>query len=88
MTHALIDDYKLVVNHKHVYSLMNEYGCLAVIKPKKFFRQPKRRHSGINILNRNFEASYPFDKLATDVSVIKKVVKVSIYRQLRIYALI
>lgn len=72
MLHALLDDYKLVVNHKHVYRLMKEYGCLAVIKPKKYFKQPERRHSGANILNRNFQASYPFDKFATDVSVIKK----------------
>ncbi|WP_312884164.1 IS3 family transposase [Clostridium psychrophilum] len=72
MTHALLNDYKLVVNHKHVYRLMKEHGYLAVIKPKKYFKQPQRRHSGVNILNRNFQASYPFDKLATDVSVIKK----------------
>lgn len=51
---------------------MKEHLCLAVIKPKKYFKQPKRTHSGVNILNRNFVASYPFDKLATDVSVIKK----------------
>ena len=72
ITHALFNDYKLVINHKHVYRLMKEHGYLAVIKPKKYFNQPKRRHSGVNILNRNFEGSYPFDKLATDVSVIKK----------------
>jgi putative transposase len=72
MTHTLFNDYNLVVNHKHVYILMKELGCLAVIKPKKYFKQPERRHSGINLLNRNFEASYPFDKLATDVIVIKK----------------
>jgi putative transposase len=67
-----LNDYNLVVNHKHVYRLMKEHGCLAVIKPKKYFKQPERKHSGTNILNRNFQASYPFDKLATDVSVIKK----------------
>lgn len=72
MKHALLNDYNLVVNHKHVYRLMKEHGCLAVIKAKKHFKQPERKHSGSNILNRNFEANYPFDKLATDVSVIKK----------------
>jgi putative transposase len=72
MVHALLNDYNLVVNHKHVYRLMKEHGCLAVIKPKKYFKQPERKHSGTNILNRNFQASYPYDKLATDVSVIKK----------------
>ncbi len=72
MKHALLNDYNLVVNHKRVYRLMKEHSCLAVIKAKKHFKQPERKHSGVNILNRNFEASYPFDKLATDVSVIKK----------------
>jgi putative transposase len=72
MKHTLFNDYNLVVNHKRVYRLMKEQCCLAVIKAKKHFKQPERKHSGVNILNRNFEASYPFDKLATDVSVIKK----------------
>lgn len=72
MKHALLNDYNLVVNHKRVYRLMKEHSCLAVIKAKKHFKQPERKYSGVNIINRNFEASYPFDKLATDVSVIKK----------------
>ncbi len=63
MKHALLNDYNLVVNHKRVYRLMKEHGCLAVIKAKKYFKQPERKHSGVNILNRNFEASYTFDKL-------------------------
>jgi len=62
MTHALFNDFKLQVNHKNVCKLMKEHGWLAVIKAKKHFKQPERRHSGINILNRNFKASYPFIK--------------------------
>ena len=72
MTHALMRDFGIKANHKRVYRLMQENGLLAVIKAKKSFHQPERKHSGPNILNRNFEASCPFDKLATDVTVFKK----------------
>lgn len=72
MTKALHNDFKLAVNHKRVYRLMKENGYLSIIKAKTQFKQPTRKHTGPNILNRDFRASCPFDKMATDVSVIKK----------------
>ncbi|MEW9080900.1 IS3 family transposase [Terrisporobacter glycolicus] len=74
--HALFNDYSLKVNHKHVYRVMKELNCLAFIKAnfikaKKSFKQTTSKHSGINLFNRNFNASFPFDKLATDINYSK-----------------
>lgn len=72
ITHALINDYGVHINHKRVYRLMKCYGLLAVIKEKKTYTKPGEAHPKHNILKRNFDTSCPFDKLATDVTEMKK----------------
>ena len=59
-------------NHKRISRLMKKYGLQSVVRPKN------RRYGVIksvytrNKLNRNFSASSPYDKLATDISEFKK----------------
>lgn len=64
--------YKKKYNHKRIARIMGKYGLLSVVRPKQ-------RKYGIsksiyikNKLNRNFNASSPYDKLATDISEFSK----------------
>lgn len=58
------------VNHKRVYRLMKELGIQAVIRKKRryFGQEPSYTHP--NRLERNFKATAPNQKLATDVTYI------------------
>ena len=71
MTHALEQDYDIKRNHKKIYRLMKENNVLAVIKAKKNYTKPGEPHPKHNVLKRNFNASCPFDKVATDMTEIK-----------------
>jgi putative transposase len=72
MTHALKSDYGIVANHKRVHRIMRENGYLAVIKAKNKQKYKKSENTCENILNRNFSGSCPYDKMATDITEIKK----------------
>ncbi len=72
MTHALAQDFDLKANHKRVHRIMRENGYLAVIKAKNKQKFKKSEYCGKNILSRNFTGSCPFDKMATDITEIKK----------------
>lgn len=72
MTHALKRELGIEANHKRVHRIMRENGYLAVIKAKNKQKYKKSEHTQKNILNRNFIGSCPFDKLATDITEIKK----------------
>ena len=70
MTNALKTEKEIYCNHKKVYRLMTTNGYLSVVKRKKKFTKPGKPHPKHNVLNRNFETSCPYDKMATDVTEI------------------
>lgn len=66
----LRNDYNLTVNHKKIQRIMRENGIKSIVRKKKF-KKPKDQ--GIikeNILNRDFKASKPGEKFATDITYI------------------
>ena len=70
MTRALSRE-GIVVNHKCVRRLMRELGIKSVIRKKRPFYG--RRGSVVfpNVLNREFYAENPFQKLVTDITYIR-----------------
>jgi putative transposase len=62
----------MAINHKRVYRIMRENGYLAVIKTKSKGKYKRTEKAKKNILNRNFYGTCPFDKMATDITEIKK----------------
>jgi len=70
MTRALSRE-GIVVNHKRVRRLMRELGIKSVIRKKRPFYG--RRGSVVfpNVLNREFYAENPFQKLVTDITYIR-----------------
>ena len=71
MTQALMNEKGICCNHKKVYRLMKENGCLSVVKQKKKHVKAGKPHPKHNVLKRNFTTSCPYDKMATDVTEIK-----------------
>ena len=58
------------VNHKRVYRLMKELGIKSVIRKKVYKRKFKISKVADNILNRNFTASKPLEKICMDITYI------------------
>lgn len=58
------------VNHKRVYRLMKELGIQAVIRKKRRYFGKEPSFVQPNRLDRNFKATAPNQKLATDVTYI------------------
>lgn len=58
------------VNHKRVYRLMKELGIKSVIRKKVYKRKFKMSKVADNILNRNFTASKPLEKICMDITYI------------------
>lgn len=58
------------VNHKRVYRLMKELGIQAVIRKKRRYFGGESSFVQPNRLDRNFKATAPNQKLATDVTYI------------------
>ena len=81
MIYALLRELGFKANHKRVHRIMRENNFLAVIKAKNKQKYKKSPYGSQNVLNRNFIASCPFDKMATDITEIKKVEKQFIFRQ-------
>lgn len=59
-------------NHKRIARLMKKYGLQSVVRPKNRRYGISKSVYTRNKLNRNFSASSPYDKLATDISEFKK----------------
>jgi putative transposase len=59
-----------VVNHKRVYRLMNELGIKSVIRKKVYKRKFKTSNVADNILDRDFTASKPLEKICMDITYI------------------
>jgi len=58
------------VNHKRVYRLMKELGIKSVIRKKVYKRKFKTSKVADNILNRNFTATRPLEKICMDITYI------------------
>lgn len=82
ITLHLRQDYQLRVNHKRVKRIMDKQGLKAVIRKKKQSRsysgQTSAGHKYENILQQDFHAENPREKLATDVTEFK-VVNTTLY---------
>jgi len=63
--------YGLTVNHKKVRRIMRNYELKSIVRPPKF-KKPCKDDVFIkpNILNRNFKATKPNEKLVTDITYI------------------
>lgn len=59
-------------NHKKIARLMRKYGLQSVVRPKTRRYGITKNVYSKNKLNRNFGASSPYDKLATDISEFKR----------------
>ena len=67
----ILKSYGVCMNHKTVLRLMNKYGLLAEIRrPRPLYMRQQQMRRYENVLNRNFFASYPNQKWATDISYI------------------
>ena len=73
ITIELVNSYGLKINHKTVRRLMNILGLKAIIRKKRKYSSYKGTIGKIadNILNRDFKASKPNQKWATDVTEFK-----------------
>jgi transposase InsO family protein len=62
--------YGLTVNHKKIRRIMKENDLKSIVRPK--YRKPPQDDAYIkpNILNRDFKASKPYEKLVTDITYI------------------
>lgn len=67
---ALKNEYKWIVNEKRIARLMRKYGLRCVIRRKKFKGRKQPFGNVPNILNRNFKASKPGIKYATDITYL------------------
>jgi len=72
MTYEYKRIYQKKYNHKRIARLMRKYGLQSVVRPKVRRYGISKNVYSKNKLNRNFEASSPYDKLATDISEFKK----------------
>lgn len=67
VTNSLKENYK--INHKTVLKLMREEKLLCPIRPKKYKSyQGEVGTTAPNLLNRDFRALKPYEKLATDIT--------------------
>ncbi len=62
--------FDFVVNHKRVYRLMKELGIQSVIRKKVYKKKFKPAIVADNIVNRDFKASKPLEKLSMDITYI------------------
>jgi putative transposase len=58
------------INHKRVYRLMKKLEIKSVIRKKRYNRKFKPSIIADNILNRNFKAEKPLEKLSMDITYI------------------
>ncbi len=76
ITAALKNYSKKSFNHKRVARIMRTYGLNARIRrrkfPKHYYKQKAKEQENIpkNILNRNFSANSPMEKLVTDITYL------------------
>jgi transposase InsO family protein len=66
----LKSEYGLIVNHKKIRRIMKMHELKSIVRPK--YKKPSQDDVFVkpNILNRDFKASRPFEKLVTDITYI------------------
>lgn len=67
--YMLLDVYSFRINHKRVLRLMQEMNISSIIR-KKYKADKGRENIKNNILNRDFSAAKPMEKLVTDITYI------------------
>ena len=72
MTYEYERTYNKKYNHKRIARLMKKYGLQSVVRPKNRRYGISKSVFTRNKLGRNFSASSPYDKLATDISEFKR----------------
>lgn len=72
MTYEYERIYNKKYNHKRIARLMKKHGLQSVVRPKNHKYGISKYVYTRNILGRNFSASSPYDKLATDISEFKR----------------
>ena len=68
---ALLKNHGLIVNHKCIRRIMHKYNLMCVLPKPKFKRRPQPFGTIDNILNREFSAEIPLQKLCMDITYIK-----------------
>ena len=68
---ALLNQYGWIVNHKCIRRIMHKYHLVCVLPKPKFKRRPRLHGNISNVLNREFHAAQPLQKLCMDITYIK-----------------
>ena len=68
---ALLNQYGWIVNHKCIRRIMHKYHLVCVLPKPKFKRRPQPHGNISNVLNREFHATKPLQKLCMDITYIK-----------------
>ena len=68
---ALLNQYGWMVNHKCIRRIMHKYHLVCVLPKPKFKRRPQPHGNISNVLNREFHATKPLQKLCMDITYIK-----------------
>lgn len=68
---ALLNQYGWTVNHKCIRRIMHKYHLICVLPKPKFKRRPQPHGNISNVLNREFHATKPLQKLCMDITYIK-----------------
>lgn len=68
---ALLNQYGWIVNHKCICRIMHKYHLVCVLPKPKFKRRPQPHGNISNVLNREFHATKPLQKLCLDITYIK-----------------
>lgn len=68
---ALLHQYGWIVNHKCIRRIMHKYHLVCVLPKPKFKRRLQPNGTISNVLNREFYATKPLQKLCMDITYIK-----------------
>ena len=68
---ALLNKYGWIVNHKCIRRIMHKYHLVCVLPKPKFKRRSQPQGNISNVLNREFHATQPLQKLCMDITYIK-----------------
>lgn len=67
----LLNRYGWIVNHKCIRRIMRKYDLVCPLPKPKFKRHPQPHRNISNLLNRDFSAEHPLQKLCMDITYIK-----------------
>ncbi|MDB8553655.1 IS3 family transposase [Turicibacter sanguinis] len=67
----LLNRYGWIVNHKCIRRIMHKYHLVCALPKPKFKRHPQPHGNISNVLNREFYATQPLQKLCMDITYVK-----------------